>query len=277
MPVGDATAHLAPGVCVGVSLKMYFGYQQTLDWCRRVADLARHHQAVRSGAVELFVLPSFPALAPVLADLAGTGVGTGAQNLSSAASGAFTGEVSGAFLAEMGCRYVEVGHAERRRLFGETDEVVAAKTRAALDAGLCPVICVGESTRTSPEQAAAACVEQLDRLLSLARSADNAGPGRSPRIIVAYEPVWAIGAAQPAPTDHIRSVCTVLQKHLHTLPEYAGSRVIYGGSAGPGLLTHLGGAVSGLFLGRFAHDPAALKSILDEAARHPDRATDPAG
>ncbi|WP_432990589.1 triose-phosphate isomerase family protein [Dactylosporangium sp. CA-233914] len=233
-----------------MSLKMYFGYRQTLDWCGRVGALARRHPAVTSGAVELFVLPSFPALAPVLAELDGSGVGVGAQNLSWADAGPFTGEVGGAMLAEMGCRYVEVGHAERRRLFGETDEIVAAKVRAAVDAGLCPVVCVGETERISPQQAIAFCLEQLDRAFG--------GPGRPGGAIVAYEPQWAIGAEQAASADHIRTVCAALEGAT-------GTRVIYGGSAGPGLLAQLGTAVSGLFLGRFAHNPAALESVLDEA------------
>ena len=235
---------------------MYFGYQQTLDWTRRVAEIARRHRRV-----DLFVLPSFPVLAPVLAELADTSVGTGAQDLFWEPSGAFTGEVSGLLLAEMGCRYVEVGHAERRRIFGETDAVVTAKTRAALDAGLVPVVCVGETERMSPSAAAAFCVAQLERSLP----AGARGP-----IVVAYEPVWAIGAARPASVDHIREVCVVLGGRLG-----ATDRLIYGGSAGPGLLTALGDRVDGLFLGRFAHDPTALESVLDEAGRRSEATVGP--
>ncbi|WP_316296729.1 triose-phosphate isomerase, partial [Clavibacter michiganensis] len=83
-------------------------------------------------------------------------------------------------------------------------------------------------------------------------------------LIVAYEPVWAIGAPAPAPDDHIVDVLAGIEAHLATRPESAGSTVIYGGSAGPGLLTRGQGRIGGLFLGRFAHDPAAIATILDE-------------
>ena len=88
---------------------------------------------------------------------------------------------------------------------------------------------------------------------------------KSGAVIVAYEPVWAIGAPEPAGHDHIRVVAAALRAALDADPARAGSTVIYGGAAGPGLLTALGDAVDGVFLGRFAHDPDALMSVLDEA------------
>lgn len=238
---------------VGVSLKMYFGHAQTLDWMERVAALARSHQAVRDGSIELFVIPGFLSIATSTDILEDTRVLMGAQDLASADAGAFTGEVSGAELAELGVSVVEVGHAERRSLFGETDEVVAAKTAAALRNGLAPVLCVGETKRTTPADAAAECQRQL------ASALDGAADGR---VIVAYEPVWAIGAAEPAEPAYVSAVCALLQDAVADRP---GSAVIYGGSAGPGLLTELGPEVDGLFLGRFAHDTAALERVLDEA------------
>ena len=84
-------------------------------------------------------------------------------------------------------------------------------------------------------------------------------------MLVAYEPVWAIGAPSPAPPDHIVTVLTAIEGHLDQMPVGAGSRAIYGGSAGPGLLTEAGGRIGGLFLGRFAHDPRALHTVLDES------------
>jgi triosephosphate isomerase len=246
-------------VIIGVSLKMYFGYRQTLDWCDRIAEIARRHQAVRLGSVTLVVLPSFPAIAPVLDLVSGTGVQVGAQNMYPADNGPYTGEVSGSFLAEMGCAYVEVGHAERRRLFGEDADVTAAKTVAALQVGLTPILCLGEEHPMSGEKAASVCTEELDRI-----SAAAAAEGVGGAVVVAYEPQWAIGAREPASTDHIVTVCSAIADRLRSDPVYAGSQVIYGGSAGPGLLTHLGASVDGLFLGRFAHDPAAVEAVLDE-------------
>jgi len=246
---------------LGVSLKMYLGYQHTLRWAEQVAAIAGAHPAVQDGLTDLVVLPSFPALPAVYGVVAGTGVQVGAQNLSSYDQGALTGEVGAPMLAEIGCRYAEVGHAERRGLFGETDAVVAEKTLAALRNGLTPVLCVGEPARTTPTDAARTCIRQTAAAVVLAAAQSVPAP-----LVVAYEPHWAIGAAQPAPTEYIQQVCREVGNWLAQQSAMNGSRIIYGGSAGPGLLTRLGDAVDGLFLGRFAHNPAAIASILDEAA-----------
>jgi triosephosphate isomerase len=251
---------------IGISLKMYFGQRQTTDWCHAVAALAARHPAVARRAVELFVLPSAPLIDPVLRIFAGTPVRVGAQNLSAADRGAFTGETSGALLREMGCRYAEVGHAERRRLFGEDDLTVAAKVAACWRNELIPVLCVGEPSESAPPEALRACVAEAAEVL------DRAAGGRPGLVVMAYEPHWAIGKAEPAPVAHITHVCAGLRTWLAGREEFAGSRVIYGGSAGPGLLTSVRGSADGLFLGRFAHDPAALEAILDEAATEDEEA-----
>ncbi|MGM8930599.1 triose-phosphate isomerase family protein [Salinicola halophyticus] len=245
-------------ITLGISFKMYFGYAQTVSWCCQIADKVAPHPAIQDGRVSLFVLPSFPALPPVLECFADTPIGVGGQNLYQSPHGAYTGEVSGAMLAEMGCRYVEIGHAERRRLFGEDAHVVAAKTQVALAHGLVPVLCIGEADHGDPFEAIADCREQIDSALSLATPAQRSQP-----LVIAYEPHWAIGAAQPASLAHIAAVCQGLREHLS---RHSSATVIYGGSAGPGLLTRLAGQVDGLFLGRFAHDPAAFETIVNEAA-----------
>lgn len=135
---------------------------------------------------------------------------------------------------------------------------------AAFRNHLRPLLCVGETTRASRPGAAEAVAEvtaQLDRGVSTA-VADGLGGAMT----VAYEPVWAIGAPAPAPDDHIVAVLAGIEQHLATRPELRGSTVLYGGSAGPGLLTRGAGRIGGLFLGRFAHDPAAVEAILDEVA-----------
>jgi triosephosphate isomerase len=246
-----------PPILVGVSLKMYFGHARARDWFARVAELARQNESVTSGAVELFIIPGFVAIPAAIAATDGTPVVVGAQDLFWEDSGAYTGEVSGAELSEIGVGVVEVGHAERRRMFGETDEVVAAKTAAALRNGIAPVLCIGETVRGEPGAAA----DEVERQLASALAGAPSG-----RVIVAYEPVWAIGAAEPADPAYIRTVCDRLRAVVSGLDGRDGSAVIYGGSAGPGLLTTLDGSVDGLFLGRFAHDPAALASVLGEAA-----------
>jgi triosephosphate isomerase len=250
---------------LGVSLKMYFDHKRMVDWASQVAEIARHDDGIRNGSIELFILPSFPSLPAVIDAVAGTPIAVGGQNLFWEDRGAFTGEVSGQDLAELGCRYVEVGHAERRKLFLESDEIVASKVAAAVRNGLVPIVCIGESERMPPADSAAVCIAQLESALSLLETSPQLATG----IVVAYEPEWAIGADAAATPEHIREVCSRVREWIadHEFVESRG--VIYGGSAGPGLLTLLGDSVDGLFLGRFAHDPAALEQILAEARALP--------
>jgi len=255
-----------PRFLIGASTKMYFSHARTMDWCRAVADIASTHPAIRDRHAAVFVVPGYlsvPGALEVFGALAGPdgAAMVGVQDLAAEDSGAFTGEVSGPQAAELGCELAEIGHAERRRLFGEDDAAVRAKTAAALRAGLVPLLCLGEAERGDPPAAAAECIRQLDDALASAGAS-----GLSGRIVVAYEPHWAIGAPEPAAPEHIAAVCTALREHLRGLTAHAGSAVIYGGSAGPGLLGRIGHAVDGLFLGRFAHDPAAVAAILDEVS-----------
>lgn len=244
-------------VTVGVSLKTYFGHERARAWFADVARRAGAHPAVTTGAVRFFVIPTYLQVPAALAAFAGTPVIVGAQDVSEFEPGAYTGEVTAAELAEVGVGVAEIGHAERRRLFDETDTVTGAKAAAALSHGITPVLCIGEAERLGTAAAALANVEQLAANLE----GVPAGP-----VILAYEPVWAIGAAEPAPHDHITAVTRAVRAALDADPARVGSAVIYGGSAGPGLLTRLGDAVDGLFLGRFAHDPDALVAVLDEAS-----------
>lgn len=235
---------------VGVSLKMYMSLARARSWMTEVAALAG-----AIGEVELFVVPDYLAIAAAGDILGGSGVRYGGQDAFWEDTGAYTGEISAARLAEAGCVYVEVGHAERRRLFGETDEIVATKTAAIVRAGLIPVLCIGEPEAGSVGDALAFCRAQLDATIS-------ALPMEAP-LVIAYEPVWAIGAAQPAGAGYIRDVA----RGLRSLLTGRETRLIYGGSAGPGLFAELEGSVDGLFLGRFAHDTAALATVLKEVAQ----------
>ena len=248
---------LTPPVTVGVSLKAYFSRRAARAWFADVADMLRSHPGVQRGDVEVFVIPSFLQLEDARAALDGTGAHLGVQDVSPFPPGAFTGEVTATEVADSGASFAEIGHAERRRLLGETDATVAAKVGAALGAGLVPVLCVGEHEHADAETAARLTVTQLRA--DLADAPDG-------RVIVAYEPVWAIGAPEPASAAHIRTVAAALRVALDADAGRAGSTVIYGGSAGPGLLSRLGGQVDGLFLGRFAHDPAGFAGVLDEAS-----------
>ncbi|MFD9812203.1 triose-phosphate isomerase family protein [Streptomyces sp. NPDC059080] len=251
----NSTSAARPRPVVGVSLKLYFGLARTRAWLAEVAAL-RDALAALPRPVDLFVLPAFPALADARELLAGTGIGYGAQDVHWAESGAWTGEVSAGMLAETGARYVAVGHAERRRHFGETDETVAAKTRAATHAGLVPVICAGERRADDLTGAVEETLTQVRAALSCA------APGSE--VVIAYEPVWAIGAREPAPAHHVRAVAGAIRGALRD--HDVRGRLIYGGTAGPGTYTELGGAVDGLFLGRLAHDTEGLRKVVEEIA-----------
>jgi len=246
---------------VGVSTKMYLGYRDSLGWLEQLRHQVDARPALAAGRVVPFVIPSFPVLPDAARIFAGSPLLLGAQNCGWA-DGPWTGEVAPSMLAELGVGLVEIGHAERRRHFGEDDAMVALKTRAADDAALTPLLCVGETDRGQPAAAAAFVYRQIESAVD--GDWDLAG-----RLVVAYEPVWAIGAAEPAGADYVSDVV----RRLRDLLAAAGVTelpVIYGGSAKPGLLPALDG-VSGLFLGRFAHDPANFGRVLDEALLLADR------
>ena len=244
-------------VTVGVSLKTYFGNARARAWFAEVAPRLQAHAAIADGRVRFFVIPTYLQIPAAIEAFAATPVLVGAQDVSAHPPGAFTGEITAAELAEVGVQVAEIGHAERRRLFGETDEVTTSKAAASLEHGITPVLCIGEDARMSGADAASANLDQL--------AADLEGVPAGP-VVVAYEPVWAIGATEPAPDDHIATVTRALRGAIDADAGRAGSVVIYGGSAGPGLLARLDGAADGLFLGRFAHDPDNLLAVIDEAA-----------
>jgi triosephosphate isomerase (TIM) len=178
-------------------------------------------------AVEVAVFPPFTDLRSVQTLLAADklALGLGAQDLSPHDSGAYTGDISGAFLKALDVRYVIVGHSERRSLHGETDEVVRAKVQAAVRHGLVPVLCVGETAEDLERHGASAVpVAQL-------RAALTGLPADAP-LVVAYEPVWAIGSGKAATSDQAQQVCSALRS---TLAEFRnevaeGTRILYGGS-----------------------------------------------
>jgi len=249
---------------VGVSLKMYFDTYRTHRWIAEVVDAVTDRTLVR--AVDIFVAPGFVELAQAHGQLAGSGIRLCAQNAAAEAAGAFTGEVSPLSLAQVGCELVELGHAERRRLAGETNETVARKARAAAEAGLVPVVCVGEPDNVGADAAVEHCGQQLSAVW------DAVAP--HVELLVAYEPVWAIGQPEPAPADHVAAVVRGLR--VHAADRDRPIRVIYGGSAGIGTYTGLRDDVDGLFLGRFAHDVDSLVAILAEVAAGPGNAVEPA-
>jgi triosephosphate isomerase len=260
-------------ILVGVSTKMYLGYRDSLDWLERLQHEVDTRPALAAGRVVPFVIPSFPMLPAAGEIIAGSPLVLGAQNCGWA-DGPWTGELSPSLLAELGVGLVEIGHAERRRHLGEDDAMVALKVRAADDAGVTPLLCVGEeslgqgtTSNTGAADAGASGTAGAEDAARFVCGQIEAAVGGdwdlAARLVIAYEPVWAIGAAEPASAEYVSAVVRILRELLgaHGLQHLP---VIYGGSAKPGLLPTLNG-VSGLFLGRFAHDAANFGKVLDEA------------
>jgi triosephosphate isomerase len=181
--------------------------------------------------VAVAVCVPFPYLAQAQAVLSGTPVAWGAQNLSEQAQGAFTGEVSASMLQDFSCRYVLVGHSERRAIYGETDSLVAEKFAAALASGLRPVFCVGE---TLEQRDAGKTLEvvfaQIDAVLARVGVAAFSGA------VVAYEPVWAIGTGRTATSAQAQEVHAAIRAKLAKLDAGVaeGLQILYGGSVKPG-------------------------------------------
>lgn len=209
-----------------------------------------------SVGVAALVLPSAIAIPAVSAAVAGSRVAVGAQDVAVDDWGPQTGEITARDVAHCGGVAAMVGHAERRTRYGETDEMLHGKVAACARNGLMPVLCVGEAGQVGTEEAAHLVAEQV--------RAATTGIDLE-QLTILYEPVWAIGASQPASVEHIRGVATGLRDRLAgEIP--AATEVIYGGSAGSGILTDLWGPITGLGLGRFAHDPAVMAEVIAEAA-----------
>jgi triosephosphate isomerase len=183
--------------------------------------------APQSDSAKLLICPPFPYLAAVATQIAGSKVSLGAQNVSEHESGAFTGEVAPAMLRDIGCEYVIVGHSERRALYGETSFAVAAKFKAALDAGLKPILCVGETLEQRESGGTESVVE-----VQLGAVIDKVGIAGFKSAVVAYEPVWAIGTGVTASPEQAQDV------HRHIRGVMAGHdaevaesiQILYGGS-----------------------------------------------
>ncbi|KAI1494148.1 mitochondrial triosephosphate isomerase [Biscogniauxia mediterranea] len=281
---------------VGVSTKMYFSASQTSQYLTSLLSLLSSSPpstlSLLRSRVDIFFIPDHLTLHSCITTLSSSSapipILPGAQDAHHADAGAYTGEVSPRVLAELGCRLLEINHAERRRLFGETDVSASLKVEAAARNGMTPLLCVGEVTPPSylspssdspdsaspsptPAQvsagAAAAADEIASQLATLLSRLDPAADA-----VLAYEPVWAIGAARPAGADHVVGVARRLRRLGCVARRTGATRIVYGGSAGPGLFAELargggrGDAVDGLFLGRFAHDPEQFyKTILEVA------------
>jgi len=185
-----------------------------------------------NASVTVVLCPPFTALAEVADAIAGTGVFLGAQNVHWEEKGAYTGEVSPSMIKDAGCEYVIIGHSERRQYFGEIDETVNRRVRAALHAKLKPIVCVGESERQRDQgQTEAVIIEQVRKgLVDL--NAEGMG-----HVVIAYEPVWAIGTGKNATPQQAQEVHALIRGLIsNTFGESIASSllILYGGSVKPG-------------------------------------------
>ncbi|NQE48302.1 triosephosphate isomerase [Herbaspirillum rubrisubalbicans] len=194
------------------------------------ALLAGIKEGLPAEVCDVAVCVPAPYLAQVQGAVAGSPVALGAQDMSAHAAGAYTGEVSAAMLQEFGVQYVILGHSERRAYHGESDAAVAAKTVAALKAGLVPLVCVGETLeQREAGQTNEVVGGQLDVVLTALSTEDAA------RIVVAYEPVWAIGTGKTATPEMAQEVHAMLRARLGAKSAEAAAkvRILYGGSMKP--------------------------------------------
>ncbi|KAJ6059716.1 uncharacterized protein N7446_000367 [Penicillium canescens] len=273
----ESTYPVLPEKLLLISLKMYFTPDRTLSYLNALLNPTNEivHPQHRQKLL-LALIPDFLTIHPCAEiiksyeqTLQTQNIPTnpppfllGAQDCFWESAGAYTGEVSPSSLAALGCKIVELGHAERRSIFNETDAQTAAKAAATCAQGMVPLVCIGEIT--APGAVASEAVgKAVDECAVLVRAVLDAVPVDAP-VIFAYEPVWAIGQPKPAGVDHVAAVVSGIRG---VVGERVGTvRVLYGGSAGPGLWSRgrLGEAVDGMFLGRFAHEIGGVREVVRE-------------
>ncbi|MDQ2694799.1 MAG: triose-phosphate isomerase [Pseudomonadota bacterium] len=239
---------------IGTSWKMNKTLAEATDYARAL----KQSRLFQDQRLQGFIIPPFTALAAVCREVGDFPVVVGAQNMCWADRGAFTGEVSPVMIKDCGATLVELGHSERRQMFGETDETVNRKVRAALAHGLVPLICVGE---TAAEKGFGAAAETVVRQTRIALHGVEGGDLK--RVLVAYEPVWAIGEhGTPATPDYAD---WIHQKISAALPV----PVLYGGSVDEtnSLAFAELPSVAGLFIGRSAWSVDGYLRIVEKVTR----------
>jgi triosephosphate isomerase len=208
--------------------------RETIDFCQALKEellSGAEGPALRAKKVETAVAPPFTALFSAAQALEGSLVGVSSQDAFWAESGAYTGEISPKMLADAGCRFAIVGHSERRQFFHETDESVNKKAAALTAQGLIPIVCVGETLQERREGRAFAVVER-----QIGAGLKNLGVGRADKLVIAYEPVWAIGTGQTATPDQAQEIQAFIRGLLGKVFSAAiaeAMRILYGGSVKP--------------------------------------------
>jgi len=213
--------------------KMHKTIAEAVDFSR---ELCRQAQQLTESR-DILIAPPFTALSQVAKVLEGTGIHLCAQNINESRQGAFTGEVSGGMVAEAGCDYVLIGHSERRHIYGETDDLLARKVAAAWESGLRVIFCIGETLNEREEGKTFQVVEkQIKEGLKAFKEDDIE------RLVIAYEPVWAIGTgktATPAQAEEVHALIRDLQRKLHGSLVADSLIILYGGSVKPDNMAEL--------------------------------------
>jgi len=212
--------------------------------------------AVRDAGCEVVVCVPFVDLFPVLETAKGSRLGVGAQNCHWAPSGAFTGEISAPMLSAMGVQYVIIGHSERRTYFGETDKTVNQRIRAALDSGLKVILCVGESLEQREQGITSELVAMQTKIALGGVSGEELK-----RIILAYEPIWAIGTGKTATAEQANEVCATIRATVASL---------YGSAAADALTIQYGGSMNAKNADELLAQPDVDGGLIGGASLKPD-------
>lgn len=283
-----------PPTLLLLSLKTYFSPERTLSYLAAILEPSNSiipPEHLRSQLLFSFIpdfLTIYPcyellqkrseSLSATAGESSSAGLLLGAQDCFWETDlGPYTGEVSPTALKSLGISIVELGHAERRKFFKETNEQVAAKAAAASSLGMVPLICIGEISVPPKDGPMSMTIgnalrEISPQVTSALESLDSEAPA-----ILAYEPVWAIGAPKPAEVGYIGPIVSAIRDVVKGVEQKTGrtgtTRVVYGGSAGPGLWKDkgLGQCVDGMFLGRFAHEIGGLKAVVREVVETIER------
>ena len=237
--------------------KMYKTAKEAADFVEAFVPLVAD-----ADGVDIAIAPPFTALDRVARLLEGSNVALAAQNVNPEPEGAFTGEISPGMLADLGCRYAVVGHSERRTLYAETDALVARKARALLDSGICPIVCVGESLEQREASHTFDVVgAQLEQSLAEISAAE------APEVVVAYEPIWAIGTGRTATPELAQEVHGFIRERLARQFGAAAAeamRIQYGGSVKPdnidGLMARAD--IDGALVGGASLEPESFARIV---------------
>jgi len=238
--------------------KMYKTAAETTRFFEQFRDLVE-----RSEHCEIVICPPYLSLPAAVAATQGSRIGIGAQNLFWAKEGAYTGEVSGPMIKSAGASHVIIGHSERRQYFGETNETVLKKTLAALEAGLIPIVCVGETLEQREAGRTESVIVDHCQGCTSGLTADQFG-----KVLIAYEPVWAIGTGKTATPEIAADAHRVVRNHVRGVYGQSAAdqlRILYGGSVKPDNIKNLMAQpeIDGALVGGASLDPISFASIVN--------------